>query len=189
MSSHEDSTTGRNQEEKETEVVEEVDVEADPVLGGVTEAVGGGGDDPAAGGGGGSVRVGGSGSSTFSDAEVRAMPPSRQLEVVAQGQLLERQLRGLLGGPSKTPKELLQSLLLANAEAVAAADAQVAAEAARKASAAEAEAAVDAKVAAEAALAEARTQVSAAQAAAEAALAEARAQASAAQVVAEAQLP
>ena len=122
----EDSTTGRNQEEKETEVVEEVDVEADPVLGGVTEAVGGGGDDPAAGGGGGSVRVGGSGSSTFSDVEVRAMPPSRQLEVVAQGRLLERQLRGLLGGPSKTTKELLQSLLLANAEAAAAADAQVA---------------------------------------------------------------
>ena len=133
----EDSTTGRNQEEKETEVVEEVDVEAEPVLGGVTEAVGRGGDDPAAGGGGGSVRVGGSGSSKFSDAEVRAMPPSRQLEVVAQGQLLERQMRGLLGGPSKTPKELLQSLLLANAEAAAAADAQVAAEAARKASAAE----------------------------------------------------
>ena len=74
MSSHEDSTTGRNQEEKETEVVEEVEVEAEPVLGGVTEAVGRGGDDPAAGGGGGSVRVGGSGSSTFSDAEVRAMP-------------------------------------------------------------------------------------------------------------------
>ena len=114
------------------------------------------------------------------------MPPSRQLEVVAQGRLLERQMRDLLGGPSKTTKELLQSLLLANAEAAAAADAQVAAEAARKASAAEAEAAVDAKVAAEAALAEARTQVSAAQAAAEAALAEARAQASAAQVVAEA---
>ena len=41
MSSHEDSTTGRNQEEKETEVVEEVDVvEAEPVLGGVTEAAG-----------------------------------------------------------------------------------------------------------------------------------------------------
>ena len=75
MSSHEDSTTGRNQEEKETEVVEEVEVEAEPVLGGVTEAVGRGGDDPAAGGGGGSVRVGGSGSSTFSDVEVRAMPP------------------------------------------------------------------------------------------------------------------
>ena len=32
----EDSTTGRNQEEKATEVVEEVDVEAEPVLGGVT---------------------------------------------------------------------------------------------------------------------------------------------------------
>ena len=29
MSSHEDSTTGRNQEEKETEVVEEVDVVED----------------------------------------------------------------------------------------------------------------------------------------------------------------
>ena len=33
MSSHEDSTTGRNQEEKETEVVEEVDVVEDSTTG------------------------------------------------------------------------------------------------------------------------------------------------------------
>ena len=50
---------------EEFEEVEEVEVEAEPVLGGVTEAVGGGGDDPAAGGGGGSVWVGGSGSSKY----------------------------------------------------------------------------------------------------------------------------
>ena len=67
------------------------------------------------------------------------MPPSRQLEVVAQGRLLERQMRDLLGGPSKTTKELLQSLLLTTATA--------------ETSAAEAVAAVAAKVAAEAALA------------------------------------
>ena len=86
MSSNEDQSA----EEKGTE---EVEVGKRSAVGGVNEAVGGGGDDPAAGGGGGFVRVGGSGSSTFSDVEVRAMPPSRQLEVVAQGQLLERQLR------------------------------------------------------------------------------------------------
>ena len=108
------SNEGQSAEEKGTE---EVEVGERSAVGGVTEAVGGGGDDPAVGGGGGSVRVGGSGSSTFSDVEVRAMLPSRQLEVVAQGRLLERQMRDLLGGPSKTTKELLQSLLLANADA------------------------------------------------------------------------
>ena len=67
------------------------------------------------------------------------MSPGRRLEVVAQGALSVRQMRSLLGGSSKTVKELLQSLLLTTADA--------------EASAAEAVAAVDAKVAAEAALA------------------------------------
>ena len=70
------------------------------------------------------------------------MLQGRRLEVVAQGKLSERQMRDLLGGSSKTPKELLQSFLLATAEAAAAGEAQVAAEAAREASAAEAVAAV-----------------------------------------------
>ena len=106
------------------------------------------------------------------------MSPGRRLEVVAQGALSVPQMREVLGISSKTVKELLQSLLLKTAdaeasaaEAVAAVDAKVAAEAAREASAAEAEAAVDAKAAAEAALAVA----AAAAAAATVAVEEARA--------------
>ena len=132
----------RDPEEKETE---EVEVGGRTVEGGENEAVGGGGDDPAAGGGGGSVRIGVLGSSTYTDPEVREMPPGRRLEVVAQGALSVRQMESLLGGSSKTVKELLQSPLLTTAtaeasaaEAVAAVDAKVAAEAAREASAAEA---------------------------------------------------
>ena len=71
----------RDPEEKETE---EVEVGGETVEGGENEAVGGGGDDPAAGGGGGSVRIGGLGSSTYTDREVREMPPGRLLGVVAQ---------------------------------------------------------------------------------------------------------
>jgi len=173
MSSNEEPSAGRDQEEKGTE---EVEVGGRSAEGGENEAVGGGGNDPAAGGGGGSVRFGVLGSSTYTDTEVREMLPGQRLEAVAQGKLSERQMRSLLGGSSKTPKELLQSLLLTTAEAAAAGEAQVAAEAAREASAAEAVAAVDAKVAAEAALvvataavAEARAEASAVAAAAAAA--------------------
>ena len=160
MSSNEDPSAGRDQEEKGTE---EVEVGGRSAAGGENEAVGGGGVDPAAGGGGGSVRVGVLGSSTYTDTEVREMLPGQRLEAVTQGKLSERQMRNLLGGSSKTPKELLQSLLLTTASA--------------EASAAEAVAAVDAKVAAEAALAVAA-------AAAAAAVGEARAEASAAVAVA-----
>ena len=205
MSSNEDPSAGRDQEEKGTE---EVEVGGRSAEGGENEAVDGGGDDPVAGGGDGSVRFGVLGSSTYTDTEVRQVLPGQRLEAVAQGKLSERQMRSLLGGSSKTPKELLQSLLLTTAnaeasaaeavaavdakvaveaareasaaEAVAAVDAKVAAEAAREASAAEAEAAVDAKVAAEAALAVA----AAAAAAATVAVEEARAEASAAVAVA-----
>ena len=133
MSSNEDPSARRDQEEKGTE---EVEVGGRSAEGGENEAVGGGGNDPAAGGGGGSVRFGVLGSSTYTDPEVREMPPGRRLEVVAQGALSVRQMESLLGGSSKTVKELLQSLLLTTATA--------------EASAAEAVAAVDAKVAAEA---------------------------------------
>ena len=72
----------RDPEVKETE---EVEVDGGAVEGGGNEAVGGGGDGPAAGGGGGSVGIGGLGSSTYTDREVREMPPGRLIEVVAQG--------------------------------------------------------------------------------------------------------
>ena len=116
---------------RDPEVKETVEVEVDggAVEGGENEAVGGGGDDPAAGGGGGSVRIGVLGSSTYTDPEVREMLPGRRLEAVAQGALSVRQMESLLGGSSKTVKELLQSLLLttataeaSEAEAVAAVD-------------------------------------------------------------------
>ena len=126
----------RDREEKETE---EVEVGGEAVEGGGNEAIGGGGDGPAAGGGGGSAGIGGLGSSTYTDQEVLEMPPDRRNEAVERGALSVRQMQSLLGGSSKTIKELLQSLLLTTATA--------------EASAAEAVAAVDAKVAAEAALA------------------------------------
>ena len=80
MSSNEDPSARRDQEEKETE---EVEVGGRAVEGGENEAVGGGGNDPAAGGGGGSVRIGVLGSSTYTDPEVREMLPGRRLEAVA----------------------------------------------------------------------------------------------------------
>ena len=82
-----------------------MEVGGEAVEGGGNEAVGGGGDGPAAGGGGGSVRVGGLGSSTYTDQEVREMPPGRRLEAVAQGALSVRQMQSLLGGSSKTTKD------------------------------------------------------------------------------------
>ena len=147
MSSNEDQSA----EEKETE---EVEVGERSAVDGVNEAVGGGGADPAAGGGDGSVRFGVSGSSTYTDTEVREMLPGRRLEVVAQGALSVPQMRRFLGSSSKTVKELLQSLLLTTATA--------------EASAAEAVAAVDAKDAAEAALAVAAAAAAAATVAMEA---------------------
>ena len=104
MSSNEDPSARRDQEEKETE---EVEVGGRTVAGGENEAVGGGGNDPAAGGGGGSVRIGVSGSPTYTDPEVREMLPGRRLEAVAQDKLSVRQMESLLGGSSKTVKELL----------------------------------------------------------------------------------
>jgi len=97
MSSNEDPSARRDQEEKETE---EVEVGGRSVEGGENEAVGGGGNDPAAGGGGGFVRFGVLGSSTYTDTEVREMLPGQRLEAVAQGKLSERQMRSLLGGSS-----------------------------------------------------------------------------------------
>ncbi|GAH18173.1 unnamed protein product [marine sediment metagenome] len=92
-----------------------VEVGGGAVEGGGDEAVGGGGDDPVAGGGGGSVRFGVLGSSTYTDTEVREMLPGQRFEAVAQEKLSGRQMRILLGGSSKTPKELLQSPLLTTA--------------------------------------------------------------------------
>ena len=106
MSSNEDQSA----EVKETE---EVEVGERPAVDGVNEAVGGGGDGPAGGGGDGPVR--------YTDTEVREMSPGRRLEVVAQGALSVRQMESLLGGSSKTLKELLQSLLLTTATAEASA--------------------------------------------------------------------
>ena len=108
MSSNEDQSARRDSEEKETE---EVEVGGRTVEGGENEAVGGGGNDPAAGGGGGSVRIGVLGSSTYTDPEVREMPPGRRLEVVAQGALSVRQMESLLEGSSKTIKDCMASLI------------------------------------------------------------------------------
>ena len=67
MSSNGDLSAVRDPEVKGTE---EVEVDGGAMEGGENGAVGGGGDDPAAGGGGGSVRIGVSGSSTYTDPEV-----------------------------------------------------------------------------------------------------------------------
>ena len=104
----------RDPEEKETE---EVEVGGEAVEGGGNEAVGGGGDGPAAGGGGGSAGIGGLGSSTYTDQEVLEMPPDRRNEAVERGALSVRQMQSLLGGSSKTTKELIRSLLLTTATA------------------------------------------------------------------------
>ena len=98
----------RDREEKGTEEVE---------VGGV-EVVGGGGEGPTAGGDGGSGGGGGSESSSYTDLEVLEMSPDRQREAAKRGTLTSPQMLSVLGGPFKTHKELIRSLLLATVTAV-----------------------------------------------------------------------
>ena len=96
------------------------------------------------------------------------MPPDRRREAVERGALTSRQMLSLLGGPSKTTKELIQGLLLATATAETYAAEAAAAVAAKGA-------AEEAKAVAEAGASAAVAEAAAAAAAAKAAVEEAKA--------------